>query len=94
MKSVQIIKLAGTASIALSLMLTSSSLITIPAHAAAASTSQSKAAWSTLDVKHKPYTSKGVVFIPLKEVSEQLQLQLTIPGKTSCTLIARPSLFA
>lgn len=81
MKSVQIIKLAGTASIALSLMLTSSSLVTIPAHAAAASTSQSKAAWSTLDVKHKPYTNKGVVFIPLKEVSEQLQLQLTIPGK-------------
>ncbi|MGC6586252.1 copper amine oxidase N-terminal domain-containing protein [Paenibacillus sp. Dod16] len=81
MKSVQLIKLAGTASIAMSLLLTSSSLITIPAHAAAASTSQSKANWSTLDVKHKPYTNKGVVFIPLKEVSEQLQLQLTIPGK-------------
>ena len=72
MKSVQLIKLAGTASIAMSLLLTSSSLATIPAHAAA-STSQSKANWSTLDVKHKPYTNKGVVFIPLKEVSEQLR---------------------
>ncbi|WP_098741265.1 copper amine oxidase N-terminal domain-containing protein [Paenibacillus sp. EZ-K15] len=81
MKSVQIIKLAGTASIAMSLLLTSSSLTTIPAHAAAASTSQSKVTWSTLDVKHKPYTNKGVVFVPLKEVSEQLQLQLTTPGK-------------
>ena len=81
MKSVQLIKLAGTASVAMSLLLTSSLLTTIPAHATAASTSQSKANWSSLDVKHKPYTNKGVVFIPLKEVSEQLQLQLTIPEK-------------
>lgn len=80
MKTVQFIKLAGTASLALSLMFTSSSLITVPAHAAEASTSQSKA-WGALDVKHKPYTNKGVLFIPLKEVSEQLHLQLTIPGK-------------
>lgn len=81
MKTVQIIKLVGTASLAMSLMFTSSSLISVPAHAAAASSSQSKAAWNTLDVKQKPYTDKGVLFIPLKEVSEQLQLQLTIPGK-------------
>jgi len=81
MKSRQLIKIAGTASLAMTLMLTSSSFSTIPAHAAASSASQSKTTWSTLDVKHKPYTNKGVVFIPLKEVSEQLQLQLTVSGK-------------
>ena len=35
MKSVQLIKLAGTASVAMSLLLTSSLLTTIPAHATA-----------------------------------------------------------
>jgi len=74
------IKAAGTASLAVTLLLTASAA-TVPSHVAAAAASEAKAAWNTIDLKHQPFTKNKVLFVPLKEVSESLQLQLTVVGK-------------
>ena len=70
MKSRQFIKIAGTASLAMTLMLTTSSFSTIPAHAAASSASQSKTTWSVLDVKHKP-EERSLGCMPLRRARER-----------------------
>lgn len=72
-------KAAGTASLAATLLLTASAA-TVPSHAAAAA-SEAKAAWSTIDLKNQPFTKNKVLYVPLKEISESLQLQLTVVGK-------------
>ncbi|GIO94421.1 copper amine oxidase N-terminal domain-containing protein [Paenibacillus lactis] len=73
-------KAAGTASLAATLLLAASAA-TVPSHAAAAAASEAKAAWNTIDLKNQPFTKNKVLYVPLKEISESLQLQLTVVGK-------------
>lgn len=73
-------KAAGTASLAVTLLLTASTA-TIPLHAAAAAVTEAKTAWNPIDLKNQPFKKNHVVYVPLKEVSAALHLQLTSSGK-------------
>lgn len=79
MRSTKSYKIAGAAALALTLGFSPLSDIlpgSAPTASAAAVQQEKSKAWD-LELKHAPFKKNGVVFVPVKELSEYLDLQIT-----------------
>ncbi|SMF92594.1 Copper amine oxidase N-terminal domain-containing protein [Paenibacillus uliginis N3/975] len=93
MKSVKSYKITGAAALALTLVLTPlSGVLSGSAQAASAAVAQKesqKTSWN-VELTNAPFKKNGVVFVPIKELSEYLDLHITVTPNKKYVYINSP----